>query len=70
MVPDGASSTIKTSVANLESFSSLYELNHASLSNGLLVINGKIINIPVKILIDPGATDNFINPRVRQILNL
>lgn len=35
-----------------------------------MVIRGKIYNIPVKILLDSGATDNFINPRTREALKL
>ena len=35
-----------------------------------MVINGKVGKLPVSILLDPGATDNFINPRVVKHLNL
>ena len=31
---------------------------------GLLIIQGNIETVPINILIDPGATDNFIHPRL------
>ena len=37
---------------------------------GLLIITGNIENVPINILIDLGATDNFIHPRLRTRLHL
>ena len=36
---------------------------------GLLIITGNIENVPINILIDLGATDNFIHPRLHTRLH-